>query len=270
MILIQNTTLLSASYSIAVTLFHKIHASELMNTSKERDFWSSFQDFILRTSKDEKTAKWYLHWVKRFVRFMKGMPLRTCSATDVTNFLTYLKNQDTSESWHVEQARDALRFFYRDFLRVPWASRETHDASKKISELSVSPAQGQPPYAEFQDAAPPRKIGLPYEDLLKKLQAEIRLRHYSIRTEQAYEQWVRRFLHFHGMKPIDDLTSNDVKCYLEYLAKERNVAASTQNQSLNALVFLFEHVLNREVGVIGDFARAKRPKRLPVVLQKRR
>jgi integron integrase len=238
-----------------------------MNTLKEMDSLSSFRDFIVRTGKDEKTAKWYLHWVKRFVHFMKGMPLRTCTTTDVKNFLSYLKHHDTIEPWQVEQARDALRFFYRDFLRVPWASRETHDAAETKSEPSVS-AQGQPQYAAFQDASPPREIASPYEDLLKKLRAEIRLRHYSIRTEQAYEQWARRFLHFHGTKPLDDLTSSDVKCYLEYLAKERHVAASTQNQSLNALVFLFEHVLKREVGVIGDFARAKRPKRLPVVLTK--
>ncbi len=76
----------------------------------------------------------------------------------------------------------------------------------------------------------------------------------------------RGYPHFHKMKPVESLSASDIKAYLDYLAVQRKVSASTQNQALNALVFLYEYVLKREIGIIGDFTRAKRPVRLPVVL----
>jgi site-specific recombinase XerD len=98
------------------------------------------------------------------------------------------------------------------------------------------------------------------------LRTELRARHYSLRTEQAYEHWMRRFVTFHGLKSLQELGPEAVKEYLEYIAVERKVAASTQNQALNGLVFLYKHTLGEPIALIGDFTRAKRPKRLPVVL----
>jgi integron integrase len=89
---------------------------------------------------------------------------------------------------------------------------------------------------------------------------------YSIRTERSYEQWVHRFLAYSRPESIDDISSANVKRYLDFLVVQRNVAASTQNQALNALHFLFKHVLGRELGQLDEFARSKRPKRLPTVL----
>ncbi len=118
----------------------------------------------------------------------------------------------------------------------------------------------------FKDSYLSRDNCIVNKDLFDKLRTEIRVRHYSIRTEHVYEQWVRRFLQFHKVKATDTFSGNDVKAYLDYLATKREVAASTQNQALNALVFLFKHVLEQDLGIIGDFKRSKRPKRLPVVL----
>jgi integron integrase len=102
--------------------------------------------------------------------------------------------------------------------------------------------------------------------VLTRLRTELRARHYSLRTEQAYEHWMRRFVTFHGLKSLQELGPEAVKEYLEYIAVERKVAASTQNQALNGLVFLYKHTLGEPIALIGDFTRAKRPKRLPVVL----
>lgn len=118
----------------------------------------------------------------------------------------------------------------------------------------------------FKDASPPSKIHTIHQVLFEKLRTEIRVRHYSIRTEHVYEQWVRRFLHFLKGKTVETLSARDIKEYLDYLATNREVAAGTQNQALNALVFLFKYVLEREPGNIGDFTKSKRPGRLPVVL----
>jgi len=105
-----------------------------------------------------------------------------------------------------------------------------------------------------------------FNQLFERLRAELRVRHYSYHTEQAYEQWIQRFLAFHGLKAPEELGPQHVREYLDYLAEVRLVSASTQNQALNAIVFLFSQVLKVDPGEFGDFARAKRPKRIPEVL----
>jgi len=102
--------------------------------------------------------------------------------------------------------------------------------------------------------------------LLERLREAIRVRHYSIRTEEAYVQWVRRYIYFHGKQHPQDLDEDHVNRFLSHLATEDRVAASTQNQALCALVFLYRHVLDKELGEFGDIIRAKRPVRLPEVL----
>lgn len=102
--------------------------------------------------------------------------------------------------------------------------------------------------------------------LLNNIRQEIRRRNYSYRTEQAYTQWVVRFVKFHGLKHPSKLSEEHVVSYLNYLASERNVAASTQNQALCALLFLYEHVLEDPLQKLDDLQRADKLKKLPVVL----
>jgi integron integrase len=101
---------------------------------------------------------------------------------------------------------------------------------------------------------------------LEQIREAIRVRHYSIRTEQAYVDWARRFILFHGKRHPKDMGEKEVGAFLTYLAVEREVAPSTQNQALNALVFMYRHVLDKPLEEINGAVRAKRPKRLPVVL----
>lgn len=102
--------------------------------------------------------------------------------------------------------------------------------------------------------------------LLDQVRKAIQVRHYSIRTEQAYVHWVKRYIYFHNKKHPKEMGDADISAFLSYLASVKNVSASTQNQVLNALVFLYRKVLDIEVGVFKDLERAKKPKRLPVVL----
>lgn len=101
--------------------------------------------------------------------------------------------------------------------------------------------------------------------LLDQLREVIRMKHYSIRTEDAYVTWVRDFILFHGKRHPAELGDEHVVAYLTYLAVQRQVAASTQNQAFSALVFLYRHVLNVPLGDISGGVRAKRPQKLPVV-----
>jgi integron integrase len=102
--------------------------------------------------------------------------------------------------------------------------------------------------------------------LLEKVRAAIRLRHYSIRTERAYIDWIVRFIKFHGLRHPSEMGEPEVVRFLTHLATELEVAASTQNQALNALNFLYRAVLNRPLKHLNGVVRAKRPERLPVVL----
>ncbi len=104
--------------------------------------------------------------------------------------------------------------------------------------------------------------------LLYQLRCALRTHHYSIRTEEAYVGWVRRFILFHGKRHPKEMGGAEIGVFLSHLATEGKVAASTQNQALSGILFLYTHVLKRAPGDIGDLVRAKRPQRLPVVLTK--
>jgi len=102
--------------------------------------------------------------------------------------------------------------------------------------------------------------------ILDGLRRAVRMRNYSIRTENSYADWVYRFILFHGRRNPEEMGAPEINAFLSYLATDLNVAASTQNQACCAIVFLYKHVLKKELADFGDIVRAKKPKRLPVVL----
>ena len=102
--------------------------------------------------------------------------------------------------------------------------------------------------------------------LLDQLREQIRLRHYSLRTEQAYVGWVRRFIIFHGRRHPATMGAPEVEAFLSHLASERNVASATQGQALSAVMFLYKAVLKTDLPWLQNVVRSTRPRRLPVVL----
>lgn len=102
--------------------------------------------------------------------------------------------------------------------------------------------------------------------LLDQIRERIRYKHYSLRTERAYVDWARRYVLFHGKRHPRELGGADVEAFLTHLVNERNVAASTHQQALAALLFLYGEVLQVELPWLDDIGRPKKPKRLPVVL----
>lgn len=123
-----------------------------------------------------------------------------------------------------------------------------HLGQPKILRMEVKPISQQSP------------------KLLDRLRAEIRLRHYSIRTEETYVDWARRFILFHDKRHPKDMGAAEVTDFLSYLASERNVSASTQNQAKSALLFLYREVLQIELPWLDEVIAAKNARRLPVVL----
>ncbi|MHC4628311.1 MAG: phage integrase N-terminal SAM-like domain-containing protein, partial [Planctomycetota bacterium] len=127
--------------------------------------------------------------------------------------------------------------------------------SKAASDSSL---EGPEPHGQSTVARRPR--------LLEQLHQALRSRHYSRRTEQTYCQWVKRFIYFHKVRHPAEMAEPEINAFLTHLAVTERVSASTQNQALSAILFLYRHVLNRKIGDLGEVIRARKPKRLPVVM----
>jgi len=205
----------------------------------------------------EKRRKHCIGWVRSYERFLPGRPLQERSREDAESFIRHLQSRGL-ETWQVAQAGNTLKLLYFRVLGEAWAR-----------SWSIPGAE----------ALPSRRIGLagrstalrgePEErELLERLDKAIRIRQYSYRTAEVYVSWAKKYFLFHRQRPREALTPGGVKAFLEYLVLVRKVAAGTQKQALNALDFLFGEVLGLELGDLGDFARSKKPKNLPVVLSR--
>ena len=110
--------------------------------------------------------------------------------------------------------------------------------------------------------------GAPPPKLLERLRIHLRTRHYSIRTEEAYVDWARRFILFHDKRHPQDMGAAEVEAFLSHLAVDRQVSASTQNQAKAAVLFLYQQVLGMKLPWMDSITRAKKSQRLPVVLNR--
>ena len=112
--------------------------------------------------------------------------------------------------------------------------------------------------------APPVPAGPPPR-LLERVRWHLRVKHYSLRTERAYIDWIRRFILFHGKRHPNEMGEGEISAFLTSLAVEDHVAASTQNQALSALLFLYQQVLERKLDFMDKIERVTRPPKIPVV-----
>lgn len=104
--------------------------------------------------------------------------------------------------------------------------------------------------------------------LLDEVRAKLRCKHYSLRTEQSYVSWIKRYILFHGKRHPREMGAAEVSAFLSHLAVDRHVASATQNQALAALLFLYREVLGTQLPWLTEVERAKKPKRLPVVFSR--
>jgi integron integrase len=232
-------------------------------SNKVKKFWDSYRQAAIASGVPAKTAELFVKWSEKFAVATKGKQLRQRSTADIRKFLFELSIQRGIQTWQVHQAEEALVFLYEGFLNVDLGLKNDRPLApvQVISKSSPNPRQ------HFRDRALSKtEEQARYGEFFDRFRSAIRVRHYSIRTERAYEQWIGRLLSFYKDKPADAIDADDIQRYLNYLAEERKVAASTQNQALNAIVFFFKEVLKRDPGDFSDFVRAKRPQHIPEVL----
>jgi integron integrase len=228
-----------------------------------KNFWGSYRSAVIASGVPEKNAEWFVRWAQKFLRSIKGKPLPERSAADIRQFLMEFSMQDGVQPWQVQQAEDSLVFLHDTFLKTGFRLEKLRPLGPTPVPLSHHP---QKP-TDFRDRMLPQtELDARYKKLFDRHKSAMRVRHYSIRTERAYEQWIRRFLSFHNKKSVEKIGAKDIQAYLNYLAENRMIAAGTQNQALNAIVFFFREVLKRDPGDFSNFVRAKRPTRVPEVL----
>lgn len=201
-----------------------------------------FQSYLRANSLvTEKYIPFYAHWASKFLAFSRSNNNINHDLM-VQKFINFLKSDEKIADWQVNQANNAITLYVHQFKNGSDESSSRTEETKTFSTNS---------------------------NVIDKLRESLRIKHYAYRTERKYIEWIDDFyLYMNEVKKKkigSDLMSSDVRDYLSHLAIKKNVAASTQNQAFNALIFFFRNVLNIDLQDLNKAVRAKQGQKLPVV-----
>ena len=206
----------------------------------------AFQEYLLSVKQvKEKYIPYYIKWVSDCYSYLNESIQKDVTVDKRHAFLKYLSKNH--EDWQVNQAEYALRL-YQFFL-----SKERSDNTNRANPNNST------------DNDEIDRSGV-WDALEQETRNSIRQLHRSMNTEKTYIGWLRRFRGFVAEKPPDQLEANDLQDFLSNLAVERKVSKSTQNQALNAVVYVYRHVLDKDIENAIDAVRTHQKRRLPVVL----
>ncbi len=256
---------------------------------------------LRRAGAHEKNIPYCVSWVNRFFQRFPSRPRRELGRIEIEEFLSETARCPGVLNWQVQQARNSVETYYEKFRGIPLLPRTSEErlrASEAIpssegnapslvhfsSSGSEVYSQSAPAVKSFRgtfigtphtqkpaavsgdgDMAAMSETGLDWRVLEERVRESLRIEHYSYSTEQTYVGWIRRYVAFHGWRKPSTLEAPSVRAFLKHLAVEAQVASSTQNQALNAVVFLYRKVIKKEIGDFSDFPRARMGMRLPVV-----
>jgi len=240
-------------------------------------FYDNYLNCLKDASIPEKQRRWYVKRIEAFIKTHSGRKIKSLTGQEVSGYLEMIGRQNRLSGWQFAQCIDAIRILYCELLSTPacqgvdweyWKnSARQLDSGHPTTARQLSPEELNY-LKERKGEGPLQQVRAGHRELLVRLANEIRVRGYAWRTEQTYEQWICRYILFcKGVSP-EQSGAAGVKSFLEYLAIRRQVSASTQNQALNALVFLYEKVLGQKLGELEAFTRARRSHTLPVVLSR--
>jgi integron integrase len=234
------------------------------------------------------TVSEFEKWLRYFLDFCSKYQFADSSPQSIPLFMQKLREKNQPEPQRHRAAYAVWLYFellkknvaagcpdappLHDVPTLPASAKEKSTAVVPFGEQTAPECSFPAPHqkaSQFCAAGYQVKSVSPqWDTLLATLAAEIKIRHYSRRTLKTYATWSRHFQRFLKNKPPQELSTADVKEYLSYLAVECQVAASTQNQAFNSLLFLFRHALKREFGELKDVPRAKRSLYIPTVLSR--
>jgi len=205
-----------------------------------------FQKFLInRKLVPEKNVSFYAYWVSKFIVFLNNNKTMS-KELRIEKFLAQLKTEKKASDWQVHQANESLQLYFDHFLKGDTTILHPNNPERQKNIFNLT-------------------------QIIEKMREALRIKHYSYKTERSYIDWAKRFYYYMGNVKGNDfqtkpLQSDDVREFLSYLAINKRVSASTQNQAFNALLFLFRVILNIELTDLDKTVRAKRGVKLPVVL----
>ena len=239
-------------------------------SDKENAFWGKYAETLLKYRVEGHNAEWHIRRAQEFVYGLDGLKLYDVDSAYFDSYLDVIGRTPEMNVWQLKQVIYALRILFLEMTPLEWPA--AYDWEGRLAACEELDPEHPTLAREIPLASPPRptheRCQLAEETLthVERIKEVVRVRGMSIRTEQTYVGWAKRFAQYCGGRfPEDGLKVRD---YLEYLALERKVAPSTQAQALNALVFLYGHVLELELGDLGAYRRPVRKRRLPVVLSR--
>ena len=213
------------------------------NSAPVASFWRKYLSLLESHGVPERARPWYRRRVEEYLEAHSGAPVRSHGREQVKDYLQVLGRNTALEDWQYRQAVDALRILFCDLLTVPWGTELDWGywmrLSRALPETHPTIAREGPPTPPAErkrtaEASLQKALGKRAPALRDKVVSGIRTRGYAIRTEQTYLDWIARFLSFHGWCAAESLGRTAITAFLEHLALERKVSASTQNQALNA------------------------------------
>jgi integrase len=236
----------------------------------------------------------YRKWLRYYLDFRVKYPPPDSKSDQVRLFIEKLRSKNQAQD-QLEQAAHALSLLFEAQSRKnPVSVNSANKKEEKIPTTLIRPddiVASSPSKEEKVGGSSliatkeqrPLRAGRRYDEMrfrdktlspewdriIDKLEGEIKARHYSRKTLIAYANWIRKFQSYLKDKAPKSLLATDVKDYLTYLAVKCNVAASTQNQAFNSLLFLYRHILKQDFGDHKDIPRAKRSTYIPIVLSRR-
>lgn len=241
---------------------------EKAQSEAEKRFWNKYLGLLVEYGVPERSRPYFVQGSEHFLSCFTSLKLRSHTENEINSYFEQLKEARLL-GWQFRQRIEAVRFLF--MLANPELA-STFDWSiwlgiaKSLPDDHPTVARSQVP-VDPANVPRPSKVSLPATTLkaeIESARALLRSGDYSIRTEQTYLLWLRKFLMFTGKFPTE-LHPNDITPFLSYLALKQQVSSSTQAIALNALVFYFRVVRKIDVEALG-FARSARPQRLPVVL----
>lgn len=244
-----------------------------LRAARERQFWDRYTKTLHNQGVKPPFDQWHVRRAESFIQAFPDRRLGELGPEDVTAYLTRMGREGSLKPWQFRQMVDAIRILY-SIVRTEWAASFDWEfwlaSGKALGTQHATTAREVKPVtpAEFAERLGDTRFApliRAHLELFAHAASVIRARNLAFRTEQTYMNWMCRFMLHHGGRSPTELGADEA-AFLQHLAVDRNVAASTQNQALNALVFLYGQVLQRPLGDIGGFARAKRPQRVPAVL----
>ena len=242
-----------------------------------------YTDFIAHKGVPRERTQYYTKWLRYYLDFCHKYNFRINEKNSRFAFIKKLQEKRQSERQRKE-AEDAVTLYFelvfqpaeksanKESLEQSNTNRQScHTLQNEFCQGNKGVENLSPQTREHVDIQEKtlKSSGADWSYMYDELKNAIQLRHYSPATLKTYTSWARKFQTFTKSKDYRLLTVDDVKTFLTWLAVEENVAASSQNQAFNALLFVFRHVLNKEFGKVDGIVRAKRKPYIPVVLSRK-